>query len=451
MKPEHLIVPVSDDNPCGPDLNETGDAEYGDYYFGALGRLPDFILRPGVERPDGTRTPDQVFDHASIAVTSEAAAIDALLARSRDIRLLALRAQWEMLAGRLGPMVEAVEGIAALLDTFPDEVHPAIAGGLSDRREAINDLNQPVCMVQALQSVGLVGSSVVTLRKLKIANGTLSAQTSDEAQIESDLPEQLSFAPYRAKVDAAHAAMTQFLKALARIEKACQTHAARPFSPALDQIRTTAIEILDAICAANTDLPRYTAETVAPDMRHAADGQSAEGQGEPDLSAMPAASARPAIPVYDHAHARKILEACEAYYRHAEPSSAALLLIVQARLLIGRTLLDALQTLMPAEANQARIDFGAQLGLQIGIAQLRNLTDADGVETVKPVVSRHGVADIKTAAAAAAAIQSVENHFRRHEKSSPVPLLLQRARSYLDRDFQSLVDELIPRSPASQS
>ncbi len=45
----------------------------------------------------------------------------------------------------------------------------------------------------------------------------------------------------------------------------------------------------------------------------------------------------------------------------------------------------------------------------------------------------------------AAAVRGVEEFFRRQEKSSPVPLLLQRARSYLDKDFQSLVDELIPR------
>jgi len=48
-------------------------------------------------------------------------------------------------------------------------------------------------------------------------------------------------------------------------------------------------------------------------------------------------------------------------------------------------------------------------------------------------------------ASAAVAIRSVEDYVRRVERSSPIPTLLSRARSYLDRDFQSIIDELIPR------
>ena len=122
MKLEALLTPVSEEAPCGPDLNAEMDPAFDEYYFGALGRLPGFYFQPGVDRPDGSRSPDRMFDSSSVDHAGEAKSINELLERSRDIRLLVLRAQWEALAGRIAPMAEAVEGIAGLLETFGDDV-----------------------------------------------------------------------------------------------------------------------------------------------------------------------------------------------------------------------------------------------------------------------------------------------------------------------------------------
>jgi type VI secretion system protein ImpA len=121
-----------------------------------------------------------------------------------------------------------------------------------------------------------------------------------------------------------------------------------------------------------------------------------------------------------------------------------LLLVTQARLLIGKPLLEALEALLPADVGKAIVDFGPRTGFALTADRLKQLSAAapraSGAEAPAPAV-----AEIVTASDAAGAIQSVEAYFRQSERSSPVPMLLQRARTYLDKDFQSLVDELIPK------
>jgi type VI secretion system protein ImpA len=446
MDLDALMLPVSEDAPCGPDLNAGMDPEYDEYYFGGLGRLPGFYVQPGVERPDGSRSPDRVFDPSEVDIKAEAAAIDSLLARSRDIRLLVLRTQWEMLAGRLGPAADAVAAIAGLLEGFGDALHPGFSGGVSDRRDAINDLNDQVTVVQPMQFAGLTGTTEVTLRKLRVARGQ-GAPLQDERDLSVGmLTDALGAAANRKKVDEVHGAMMRMLDGLERISRACQT-GGEPFSPALDNVRQTVSEILDAITAARPDLrgadmPAASAEDEA--FAPAADtGDRAAPSAGPAL-----AQAAPVGDVVSHLHARRILEACEHYYRTCEPSSAALLLVTQARLLIGKPLVEALQALLPQQCGQAVVDFGPQTGFRIDAERMVQLTGAmpegqpDGT---LPAPDPGPDPKVGTAAEAAAAIRSVEDYFRRTERSSPVPVLLQRARSYLDRDFQAIVDELIPR------
>lgn len=443
MSIDELLLPVSETAACGADLNAELDAEYDDYYFGALGRLPSFYFQPGVVRPDGSRTPDFIFEQSSVQIAQEARSIDALLQRSRDIRLLVLRAQWEALAGRIGPVSDAIGAIAALLEVYPDAVHPAVTRGPSERREAINDLNQPVTMVQALLFAGLTGNTEVTLRKLRVAAGGLTPLEAEEGLSPGPLMDALGQASNRKKVDDTHGAAMRMLDGLKRIERACQTHPSAPFSPGLHDIEKVASDILEVI------------HTARPDLR-AADLPAAANRSQEVPVASPVA-ADAAIPapvvsseaatIVSHLHARRVLEACERYYSRAEPSSAALLLVTQARLLIGRPLIEALETLLPAQAGQAIVDFGPQTGFQINIDRLRVLTGSLPDTTGDAAPADPGPDPvIKDAQQASAAIHAVETYFRRSERSSPVPLLLQRARSYLEKDFQSLIDELIPRS-----
>lgn len=449
MTLDDLLSPNSEDAPCGADLNELLDPEYDEYYFGALGRLPSYYFRPGVERPDGSQSPDQIFNSADMDISAERKRINALLARSRDIRLLVLLAQWEALSGNLDSMAKAIEAIAGLLETFGDAVHPRMVDGPGGRRETLGDLANQVTMVQALQFVGLTGTDEVSLRKIKVAAGDLTPLQSEDGLTPDILSDALGNPANKKRIEANHAALLKAADSLGRISRMCQAHADKPFSPPLDPVVKTVSDMLDAI----TD--------VCPDLRGAGkQGGGAEAQVNGALQTAPTVTTVAPVDtgasgakVTSHEQARATLEACEHYYRTSEPSSAALLLVTQARLLIGRPLIEALETLLPDKASQACVDFGPQTGFVMNIDRLRELT-ATAPEGVAPnseqVLQVAPVPAIRTGAESAAAMRAVEDYFRAVERSSPVPLLLQRARSYLDKDFQSLVDELVPAAETKQ-
>ena len=456
MALEWLLEPVSEAEPCGPNLDASDDPDFVDYYFDAVGRLPERYVIPGMQIDKDRRTEDQVFDPRTVRIADENERLDALLRKSRDIRLLTLKAQWECLAGRIEPMAEAVSGIAALMETFPEEVHPQLSSGPADRREALMELTQPITIVTALQYIGLTGGGEVTLRKLKVAPGQALPLTGEGDLSEPMMRDALALAGNRRRVDAAHAALVAMTDALNRIAAASRKGSA-PFSPGFDPTLAVLSEMREAITAARPDLKGAEADmSRPPEPESPADtGVSAPGQqgaGAAAAGASAATDPAPAagtVPVASHAEARAVLGACEDYFRAREPSSAALLLVVQARQLIGMPLIEAMEILLPEQTPRAVVSFGPQTGFALPFARLKSLSAAGGGAASgppQPEGGAPGVQPVGSTAAAAAAMRGVEDFFRRCERSSPVPMLLQRARSYLDKDFQALVDEFIPRA-----
>lgn len=439
MALDWLTTPISDEEPCGPNLDLADDEEFVDYYFTALGRLPEAYFNPSV--------PPEIalFDPKSVDIAAENSRIDGMLERSRDIRLLVLKAQWEGLAGRLAPMSEAIVAIADVIDAFGAAVHPGLDDGPANRREALNELAQQATVVQPLSYIGLNGPGEVSLRKIKVARGDLTPHAGEEVQSSGQLMDMLGSPGARKRVDEGFAAIGAMTAALDRINKQCKT-AEAPFTIAVDPLRDVLGELRGLIIDARPDLRGAEGDVIAEDTDDADDSATDEGdEGGSQGATVPVDTG----PVGSHAEARATLEACEAYFQAKEPSSAALLLITQARLLIGKPLIEALETLLPTEAPKTVVEFGPQTGFVLTIDRLKQLSSqvtANPAPTDEPEspVARPQIA---TGGEAAGALRNVETYFRAAERSSPVPILLQRARSYLDKDFQALVDELIPQPP----
>lgn len=435
-------APVSEAAPCGPDLDATDAPDFVEYYFDAVGRLPERYVVPGMDTEGGRRTEDRVFDPKSIDIAAESARIRSLLQKSRDIRLLALQAQFDCLAGRPGAVADAVETIADLIALYGDAVHPAIDGDISGRRDALAELAQPIAMVTALRYIGLNGTPEVTLRRIQVAEGRFSANSDETGLSLQGMRDMLASPANRDRVDAVHAALSRLVEALRRIVSSCRSHPGTPFAPPFDPLFRVLDEMLAEIAAARPDLRGAeappTPQASAPVMPGAAPAAS--------LSTSAPEPAAPVLMAFaNHAEARQALIACETYFQTSEPSSAALLLVRQARQLIGQPLVRALEALLPDDCGKAIVSFGPQTGFALPAQRLKSLSE-DSLPLTAPepaaIAAAPAVAD---ASAATAVIRSVEDYFRNREKSSPVPLLLQRARSYMDKDFQALVDELIPR------
>ena len=434
---EWATAPVSEAEPCGPNLDAVDDAAFVDYYFGAVGRLPDRYIVPGMETGDGRRTDDRVFDPKSIDIAAETAQIKALLERSRDIRLLTLQAQFDCLAGRPAAMADAVETIADLISLYGDAVHPQIRDSVSERREALAELAQPITIQTALRYMGLNGSPDVTLRRIQVAGGQFSPNAGESDLSLQPLRDALASPGSRAKVEAVHAALLRISEALGRIAAACRSHPEKSFAPGFDPVLGLLDEMRAEITAARPDL--RGAEAPAPVMPEPAADSPAEGAAAPS-------AAPPGPSVFaSHDEARQALIGCEVYFQTHEPSSAALLLVRQARQLIGQPLVKALETLLPEDCGRALVSFGPQTGFALPAGRLKSLSEDNLPLSASEPPASAPPPVVSGSAEATAIIRSVEDYFRNREKSSPVPLLLQRARSYMDKDFQALVEELIPR------
>ncbi len=507
MTLDWITAPLSDDEPAGPDLWADDDAVFNEYYFDAVARLPeaDDYAKVGLGMGDGDKQPDVIFNPKSVALANETAQIDGMLKRSRDLRLLTLRAQWSILAGDIDQTSDSVCAMADLLDQMPDAVHPVVDGPPRDRLEAINDLATVGAMILPLRYYD-IGGTGTSLRRMMVARGQFTAHDGEEdLSIDAMIG---AMSKSRESVTLAHAALTDFRAALTRIEIACLSHP----TPHTPQLKTLAQEI-EAVLAVIADAdPNLAAKSKA-----AGDGAPLAST-EASVSKTDAATVAVATEVKSHDEARRRLTAVETYFGRYEPSSAAVLLVTQARLLIGKSLVDAFDILMPESAERAAVDFISDSGFRLAHQQLRDLanqvmiegetphhpveqpaelttpvtgddeenetvdhdddsaadedhddigqddTDQDrqggendatepeklGAPFVKTSIS---VAQSKTdpaflvpdAGVAASQILAVETYFRAREKSSPIPMLLARARSYIGKDFETLLRELVPK------
>ena len=133
MADEALLEPIDDGDPCGPDLQWDPD-------FMVVAQLLDSLSQ-------------EVFDHAADGETAGtdgfdeiAERLDALCARSRDIRLLAMRAEVRWHREGLHGFSEALEDLVAAARRWPDPdagCHPRADpddGDLGERGAALGKL-----------------------------------------------------------------------------------------------------------------------------------------------------------------------------------------------------------------------------------------------------------------------------------------------------------------------
>lgn len=439
MRLDDLLKPVSPDEPCGPDLMLEDDPDFGDYYFEAEGRLPSdyFDLRSNT-----------LFDPRSIDAKAETTAIDALLKRSRDIRLLVLEAKFQILAGRFKGFADAVMAIAALLEAFPDDLNPRCVEDEIDRQNALEELDTNATIVAPLEYAVLLTdrrAGDVMFRAYATGRGIRPPRAEEEVGDASGILTALGSSENAKAVDTLHGQLAGLLEALAKIRTLCRGAASHSFSPRFDKLETRLAEMLDMVRVARTDLdPNQT--TAAPTADATTDSAASQ--------ALPYAPGQPAPPppgaVTGHAHARRLLTAAESYFARNEPSALALILVTQSRLLIGRPLVEALDVLLEQHADDAKIDFGSQTGFRIPMARMRSLSEEMGLAA--PGEEEDGqdapdVAPILSRDQAAGVLKTVEDFYRQREPASPIPILLFKARNMINKDFHAIVRELLPPDP----
>lgn len=439
-----LLDPIEADAPCGPDLDAAGDAAFTDYYYDAEARLPERYFTPGMAGVEGSM--DRIFDPKSVNLRVETQEITALLRRSRDLRLLSLLARFQILAGRPGDFADTVEAMAALMAEWPEALHPTVAAALSDRRAALDELASIKTVVMPLQYLPLAGQTDMTYRRFLVATGQAPARASEEGAEKGPIIAALAGPANQKVVEKLHADLGRAAQSLSQIVEISGAHPTQRFRPALDEALQTLTGMQQMLQEARPGLVLWS--DLAPP---APAVPIVEPAATSDPLVQPAASAPvapPASAIPDRAGVRAALEGAERFLARNEPSSPALLLVTQARLLIGRPLIEALETLLPADAAKAVIGFAPETGFAMSMDRLKKLSDSalGGHDPAsEPEVPPLPPLVLTSRAEVAAQLRAVEEFYAAKEPASPIPILLARARGLMDKGFQAIVAELLPK------
>jgi len=441
MKLDDLLKPVSPDAPCGEDLLAVDEPEFVDYYFNVDDRFPSSYFKLAT----GT-----LFDPKSVDHRGETVQIDALLKQTRDLRLVGIEAKFQILAGRFKGWAEAVQGMIALVRTWPDDIHPRDP---VERQNALEELNAQPTVLAPLDYAALITdrrSGDIIYRPYGTGSGKLTLREGEEPGDAGLATTALGSSENIAAVDALYAQLIALRDGLKEVTTICQ-RAAQPCTPRFDKLLDKLGDFILLVETARPDLAGAPAEETVED------GAFAEGVEGGEVPASGGAAGQTITmtavvgDIADHRAAYRALKALEAYFVSTEPSSLALILVTQSRILIGRPLSEAIDALLEQNANYAVLNFGTEQGFSLSMYRMRELATQAGIPGAEALDEwQEGDAEppvIVSREHAGIVLKQIEDFFRQREPASPIPILLFKARNFLTKDFHSLVRELLPPSP----
>jgi type VI secretion system protein ImpA len=492
-----LAEPVSDSAPCGPDCDLEGDLDFMNFVARAEGLLPATFFT----RDDESRlTP---FDRTTIAFDAEFKTLATLLETTRDLRLLTILAKFKILNRELADFAATLQAIARLVTERWADIHPrGEDGDFTLRMVTLQTLDDSPTVVLPLQHAPLVPSrrfGFISYRNIMVRQGEATAREDEDTPDDSAIEAAFREAEFPALVGTRDSLAT-LKSALAAVQAAWIENAGYEqalsfpkLGPLVDKMLAT-VERVIGQRDPDARLGAAPAASAADEGARAAPGGSA---AYADAAAGPVRSA---------AEAAAALAAAAAYFARSEPSSPALLLIRQAQDLVGKSFRDVLQALVPAQAEQATIRIGVDHVFELPIERLSGVVAAEpdeplsdgaaevgaswdealegesaadeqsagalpdvgaassgaedqpaedsgteapppGPQSATPArnpAGRAGPAAALTRQQAVAMLEQVSAFYRMKEPASPIPLLVDRACGLSQKDFLTLLKDILP-------
>ncbi len=428
-----LCIPLSKADPCGPDLDAAGDAEYLNFFAQTEGILPSSFFSSDDGKP---------FDRSAVDLPSQVEAIGPLWERSRDLRLLVMRARLLILDRNLGGFAAAIAAIAQWLEGYWDDVHPrATAGDLGARTAVLAALDLPT-VVFPLQYAPLCEGrriGVVTYRGWMIASGEVKPRPGEQKHPSAALTEAIAdAAPDALEATRRHVAMLK--NSLARLRDIFMLQGG---SLGLENLPALVDKLQGFV-----DPRAVLHEEIAAEAAAEGDDVPAAAQ---DRIAGAAMGGSPA----SLAEAQQALAAIAGYYSRSEPSSPTLPLVRQAHQLIGKSFFEVMSILVPTQMDKAAFQIGADQFFELPVGKLSKLSEGaqpspDGAGPARSAAPSESSGSpqyrVETRAQAIALLEQVQRFFRHAEPSSPVPMLCDRARALAERDFMGVLREVLPKA-----
>lgn len=429
---ETLTQPVEPDQPCGPDLDLDGDADYLNFIAGTEGRLPSSFYQ-GKDDSGEAGKPFQFSRDEVAAIVAEARP---LLEKTRDLRLLVLVSKVCLLGREIDDFITLIRAVATLVEQRWGEVHPRPEGDdLQPRQVAIESIDVQPTVIMPLQTIPLIAHrrlGTISFRAHQLASGALTPRegedgvdpaTIDKITREAELPEMV-------------ARRDEFIALRDALQAILRTWATQADGPAVDlgkivELVGRMVAFLDGAITArdpSAGLP-------------AADEAEGEDAGDPAEAAARVAVGK----ITGAAEAAAALNAAADYFAQREPSSPALLLVRQASQLLGKSFLEVMRVLVPNHVETAAIEIGRVESFSLPIERLSAFGEGNGA--VAAETNGDGTAPAFTVGSRAEALVTLDQvaaYLRVAEPSSPVPFLIERARDLAQRDFLSVLKALLP-------
>ncbi|CAH1660468.1 ImpA_N domain-containing protein [Hyphomicrobiales bacterium] len=454
-----LSKPVSAEDPCGPDLEDDLD------FMNVMARLEVALPASYFRRDDDGR--QVAFDRTSIEFPAAFADIGKLLARSRDLRAFVLAAKLTILNRDVAGFAACLSAMADILGSEWEAMHPRAMDGDHIMREvALQGLDELATVVLPLQHAPLFTSRRIgafAFRSQLVASGETrlveGEQHPDAGTIQAALgeaePDDLT--RVLGQIEMAREALAR-LRAI-WLEKVGVDH---PLGfPRLEGLLEQIAAFVGA--AVTRRVPGHPAVGTAPaatDVQAPAANIASFGPGS--LSSV--------LQVKD------TLAACLGYFRRTEPSSPAVLLIGQARQLIGKSLIEVIQIMFPEHVDKAVFEIGEPRRFRLPLERLpvadgddafdetagsddgseghyggdesESLQAEDGGDAAEVAAMDPAdavpVVRIANRAEAVSAMKAVAAFYRQVEPSHPMPLLMDKACALAQHDFMSLIGNILP-------
>lgn len=342
-----ITDPLSDEQPCGPDLDMEFDGDFMNFEANVGMAWPDRYFSWDPSSLKGHTYYDQIAD---------------LLERSRDLRLLVPLAKLRILEGDIAGFAEVLDATQKLLKAHWADVHPQPADFLELGMGQLSTLDDNASAVLPFQHARIVASrrsGPITYRKWLVGTGEVNPREEEDRIDAGTLTAAIAEAD-AGDVEKALESLKLARDALAGIRLVCIEEAGYENAPALDNLPKAidgAIAMVEAATGAVADVT------------------SADDDASGDVQASNSGSASvvvqlPAGAIENREAAAEAMYAAARYFALYEPSSPAPMLLREAQSASSKSFFELVNDLVPDSANSAFVSFGREPWFEVSLSML---------------------------------------------------------------------------------
>lgn len=417
---------ISAESPCGPDPEL--DPQVQNFLAVAEGQLPASY---------------RSFDKKAFDARPTLQKLEELLQKSRDIRFVILAAKYFILSDNIRGFAESIQAAGALLKSQWGHCHPTEASGGDQLRAAyLKSLDDLPTSVLPLQSALLITDrrlGAISIRSILVAGKKLPARADETGLDPSSIKDAFLRVEPISELLNLQSQMSDIATNLQDIRQLFVDKVGYEVAPQFEQL---------------PELARSISEYLVPIINERSGQQQSlavsEGAASPDQTVADLNSDKIDVispDVGSVKEASNALEAILAYYAASEPSSPSRLLVKQAHLLVGKSFVEAMRMLAPGMTEETKIKIGGDAPFSLDFGQLSSLFPEESQLGDGDAEARSYSAATRTDATAL--MRKVEQFYKLTEPSSPIPLLIERARNFVAKDFTSLLKEMAKKDDNS--